>query len=184
MRAAVFLDRDGVINVDHGFVHRIEDFEFVPRVHDALKIIREHGYLLILITNQAGVAYGMYTEDDVKILHDWMQRELDKEGLAFDGIYYCPHHPENGVNQYLCDCDCRKPKTGLIRKALADFDIDLKNSYMVGDRPSDIRTGINAGLKGSYLVRTGKPITDEGQNLADQVFSDLFEFAQQIIMSK
>ena len=184
MQPAIFLDRDGVINVDHGYVHEIKHFEFIPGVLEALKIFKDHGYLTVIITNQAGVAYRMYEEIDVKLLHAWMQEQLALKNLAFDGIYYCPHHDLKGVGIYKCNCNCRKPKIGLIEQACQDLAIDLSNSYMVGDRVTDVETGINAHLKGSYLVRTGKPITEDGQKKADHVFSDLLEFAQQIINQK
>lgn len=177
-RPAIFLDRDGVINVDTGYLHKIEEFKFIDLVKEALKLFKEKNYLLVLVTNQAGVAYGYYSENDVVTLNNWMQSELDKDGISFDGIYYCPHHPEKGIGKYLQKCNCRKPNIGMLERAHRDLKIDFSNSYMVGDRKSDVMTGKNANLKGSFLVKTGKPIDDDADSYCDGVYNNLLEIAK------
>ena len=116
-KAAIFLDRDGVINVEKDYVHTIDDFEFIEDVIDALKILQDKGYLLVVVTNQSGIARGYYTEDEFLKLTEWMDWCLIDRGVELAGIYYCPHHPTAGVGKYRCDCDCRKPKPGLILEA-------------------------------------------------------------------
>ncbi len=179
-KAAVFLDRDGVINEDHAFVHKIEDFVYIDGVKEALKIIKSKGYLSILVTNQAGIAYGYYTEEDYRILTDWMQNDLKTDSIEFDGIYFCPHHPEKGYPPYLMKCGCRKPETGMLIKAVEDFDIDLSSSFMVGDRMSDVETGVRAGCRGSFLVSTGKPLPHFTGNQPDFVRKNLLEVAMEL----
>lgn len=176
--SAIFLDRDGVINVDHGFVHQIEKFDFLPGVKDALRIMKVKGYLLILVTNQAGIAYGYYTEEDHLKLDSYMQEELRKEGLAFDATYFCPHHSTKGIGKYRVECECRKPKPGMLLNACREFNIDIKTSYMVGDRMTDIEAGRNAGCVDSFLVKTGKPLPNFGEDLPNFVKDDLLEVAK------
>lgn len=175
---AVFLDRDGVINEDGNYVHTIDDFHFIKNAIEALKLMKDKGYALVIITNQSGIARGMYTEEDFLQLTEWMDWSLMGRGVKLDGVYYCPHHPVHGVGKYKVDCDCRKPKTGLFMEAAKDCNIDLKGSYMVGDRKSDIEAGKNAGLAKSFLVKTGKPVTAEAESLADGVYTDLMAVAQ------
>ncbi len=179
-RSAVFLDRDGVINEDRAFVHRIEDFVYIAGVREALKIIKSKGYLTVLVTNQAGIAYGYYTEEDYRILTDWMQKDLGSDSLEFDGVYFCPHHPTKGNAPYLQSCRCRKPETGMLLQASADLDIDFAGSYMVGDRMSDVETGRRAGCAGSYLVSTGKPLPDFDGGIPDFVKRDLLQVAREL----
>lgn len=115
-KPAVFIDRDGVINVDHGYVHTTDDFEYVEGVFAACKKLKEMGYLLVLVTNQSGIARGMFTEDEFLSLTEWMDWNFVDNGVEFDGIYYCPHHPE-GQGDYRQECDCRKPKPGMLISA-------------------------------------------------------------------
>lgn len=151
---AVFLDRDGVINVEKGYLHRIEDFEFLPGVPQALRLLKEAGFLLVVVTNQSGVARGYYSLAAVHELHRHLQSELADAGVAIDGFYVCPHHPEHGSADSAGECDCRKPLPGMIERATADFRIDPARSYLVGDKPSDIEAGRAAGCR-TLLVRTG-----------------------------
>lgn len=146
---AVFLDRDGTLNVDKGYVHRIEGWEWIPGAIDAIVALRKAGFLVIVVTNQAGIARGYYTGEDVDRLHAWVNEELKKQGAAIDGFYYCPHHPE-----YSGECECRKPMPGLLHEAAQDFDIDLDCSWLVGDKAGDIEAGLSTGVK-SILVLTG-----------------------------
>ena len=150
---AFFLDRDGVINVEIGYLHEVDKLEVFANAAQAVKLIHEHGFLAVAVTNQAGVAKGYYPESDILPLHAAIQQRLLSAGgmdALIDGWYYCPHHPE-----FTGECSCRKPRPGMLNKAAADFNIDLASSFMIGDRMSDVKAGINAGCKASYLVRTG-----------------------------
>lgn len=146
---AVFLDRDGTLNVDKGYVHRTEEWEWIPGAFDAIVELKKAGFLIIVVTNQAGIARGYYTEADVNRLHAWINDELKKHGTTIDGFYYCPHHPEHGGQ-----CKCRKPMPGMLHQAKLDFDIDFRRSWLVGDKAGDIQAGLAAGVK-SILVLTG-----------------------------
>jgi len=154
LQRAVFLDRDGVINVEKGYLHRIEDFEFLPGVPQALRLLKEAGFLLVVVTNQSGVARGYYSLEAVHELHRHLQSELAVAGVAIDGFYICPHHPEHGSADSAGECDCRKPLPGMIGRAISDFRIDPARSYLVGDKLSDTEAGRAAGCR-SLLVRTG-----------------------------
>jgi D-glycero-D-manno-heptose 1,7-bisphosphate phosphatase len=151
---AVFLDRDGTVNEEMGYINHPDRFILLPRVPEAIKLLKEHGFKVILITNQAGVARGYFPESLIKEIHQNLQDTLKKHGTSLDAIYYCPHHPQANVVAYRKDCPCRKPKPGLVYKAQADFDIDLTQSYVVGDRFKDIELAYNVGAKG-ILVLTG-----------------------------
>lgn len=160
MNKAVFFDRDGVLNIDTINLYKIADWVWIDGAREAIKFCNDAGYLAILITNQSGIARGLFTEDDVDKLHDFVQAELKKFGAHLDGVYVCPHHVEGTVEPYNVECDCRKPKPGLILRACEDFDIDPKQSYMIGDKQRDVDAGLNAGCKG-YLF--------DGKNLLDAV---------------
>ncbi len=146
MTKAVFIDRDGVINSDEGhyYVYKVNDFVFNPHVAESLSLLKKNGFLLIMITNQGGVAKGEYTEHDIIQVHDYMQAQLSKHNAAFDAIYYCPHH--NAVSE----CDCRKPKPGMILNAVKDYNIDLNCSFLIGDSERDIEAGNAAGIKNLF----------------------------------
>lgn len=176
-RAAVFLDRDGVINVEKDYVYKIDDFEFVEHSIDALKLLQDKGYALVVVTNQSGIARGYYTEEDFLKLTEWMDWCLQDRGVTLDGVYYCPHHPTEGAGAYRKDCDCRKPKPGLILEAAARLGIDLGKSVMVGDKISDVRCGRNAGIPRCFLVRSGHALTPEDEAAAAGVYKDLWSFA-------
>lgn len=137
MKKAIFLDRDGTINVEKNYLYKIEDFEFLPRVIDALKILQDAGFCLIIITNQSGIARGFYDEEDLMRLHNWMTEDLSKQGILISSIYYCPHHPEATIEKYRKNCNCRKPQIGMYLKAISDFDISLEESYVIGDKLRD-----------------------------------------------
>ena len=153
-RGAVFLDRDGTINVDHGYVFRPGEFEFIAGAPEAIRRLRDAGYLMIVVTNQAGIARGLYGEADVHELHRHLDRELERYGTAIDAYYYCPHHPEKGIEPYLRECACRKPLPGMLLQAAADFSLNLGGSFLVGDKLSDIEAGLAAGCT-PILVDTG-----------------------------
>lgn len=151
MNRAIFFDRDGVLNVDVDYLYEVEKFSWVDGAREAIKLCNDKGCPAIVITNQSGVARGFFTEDDVKILHNFMNDELKKIGAYIDAFYYCPHHPKGIVPPYNTICDCRKPAPGMILQACRDFNIDVKNSFMIGDRQRDIECGINAGCRESFL---------------------------------
>ncbi|MUJ36362.1 D-glycero-beta-D-manno-heptose 1,7-bisphosphate 7-phosphatase [Aliivibrio fischeri] len=172
-KPAVFIDRDGVINVDHGYVHKRDDFEYIDGVFEATKKLKEMGYLLVLVTNQSGIARGMFTEDQFEILTEWMDWNFADNGVDFDGIYYCPHHPEATVEKYKEACDCRKPNPGMLVSAQRFLDIDMENSIMIGDKKEDMIAAQAAGVGTRILVRTGKPVTEEGEALATAVLDSV-----------
>ncbi|HEY5715762.1 MAG TPA: D-glycero-beta-D-manno-heptose 1,7-bisphosphate 7-phosphatase [Psychromonas sp.] len=179
-KRAVFLDRDGVLNVDNGYVSNSDDFQFIDGVIDACRALKEKGYLLVVITNQSGIARGYFSEEQFHNLTEWMDWSLADRGVDLDGIYYCPHHAENGLGEYKVDCDCRKPKPGMLINAIEDLNIDPSQSILVGDKVSDIQAGLAAGIKTNYLVRTGKVITSEGEKIATAVFDDLSSIVKQL----
>lgn len=154
LRRAVFLDRDGTINVEANYLIHKEDFAFIPGVPQAIKSLKQAGYLVIVVTNQSGVARGYFSEAQVHELHLYIQQQLATIGTAIDGFYICPHHPTSGTGEYTGECECRKGKPGMLLQAAADFGIDLKASYMIGDKAADLEAGIAAGCR-SLLVLTG-----------------------------
>jgi D-glycero-D-manno-heptose 1,7-bisphosphate phosphatase len=151
---AVFLDRDGTICEEVGYLSTIEKMRLLPRAGAAIKKLNEGGFKTIVITNQSGVARRFFPESRLEELHRELRRQLGEQGATLDGIYYCPHHPEEGDPPYLKECTCRKPFPGLLFQAAADFSLDLKTSFMVGDHFSDVACGHNAGAK-AILVLTG-----------------------------
>ncbi|MGJ8582210.1 MAG: D-glycero-beta-D-manno-heptose 1,7-bisphosphate 7-phosphatase [Psychromonas sp.] len=179
-KPAVFLDRDGVINKDNGYVSEIDDFEFLEGAIEACIELKKKGYLLVIITNQSGIARGLFTEEQFHTLTEWMDWSMADRGVDLDGIYYCPHHSEAGIGELKVDCECRKPKPGMLNNAIADLNIDIENSILVGDKVSDIKAGMAAGVKTNYLVRTGKAITEEGERLATSIFDDLTAVVESI----
>ncbi|MCW2480371.1 D-glycero-beta-D-manno-heptose 1,7-bisphosphate 7-phosphatase [Candidatus Symbiopectobacterium sp. NZEC135] len=181
---AVFLDRDGTINVDHGYVHEIDQFEFIDGVIDAMSELKKKGFALVLVTNQSGIARGMFSEDDFMHLTEWMDWSLADRGVDLDGIYFCPHHAEHGQGEYRQECDCRKPKPGMFLSAQSFLNIDMAASYMVGDKEEDMQAAIAAGVGTKVLVRTGKPITEQGEALADVVIDSLADLPRIIEQRK
>lgn len=159
-RPAVFFDRDGVLNVDTGYVHRSDEFRWVDGAPEAVRAVNDSGRLAVVVTNQAGVARGLYDEAAVDRLHDWMNRELAARGAHIDGFYFCPHHPDIGEPPYRQACDCRKPGTGLLRRAMVDLPIDMDRSLLIGDRPSDLEAAAAMALPGHHF---------DGGNLRDFV---------------
>lgn len=137
MNKAIFLDRDGTINVEKNYLYKIEDFEFLPGVIDALRQLQRAGYLLIIITNQSGIARGYYTEEDFRKLNEWMLTTLKGQGVTITDVYYCPHLPDTQIVEYRKNCNCRKPKLGLYEQAVREHNIDLSQSYAIGDKIRD-----------------------------------------------
>jgi len=146
------MDRDGTLSEEVGYINHVSRFRLFPYSAQAVKILNENGWLAIGVTNQAGVARGYFSEDMVLAVHDRLNGELEVGGARLDAIYYCAHHPSVGDPPYRLDCDCRKPKPGLIHRASQDFPIDLSRSWMVGDRYSDIELAINAGLRSAFVL--------------------------------
>lgn len=181
-RKTVFLDRDGTINVEKNYLYRPEEFEFIPKVPEAIARLNNAGYQVIVVSNQAGVARGYYAEDDVIKLHQYVNEQLSKYKAHIDGFYYCPHHPDAGIGKYKMKCHCRKPGTGLFEKACEDFDVDIEDSWMIGDNVGDIKAGNNFHLK-TILVRTGygSQLEKEGFHLFQYIADDLYDAVNNIV---
>lgn len=145
---AVFFDRDGTLNEDIHYLHRPEDFVWLPEAREAIKYVNEHGYLAILITNQSGVARGYYPESDVVQVYDWMNAQLAVIGAHLDDMRYCPHHPEAVLPEYRQACNCRKPKTGMLDAMCDKYQLVRAQCYMVGDSVKDMECAANAGVQG------------------------------------
>jgi D-glycero-D-manno-heptose 1,7-bisphosphate phosphatase len=173
MNRAVFIDRDGTISEEVGYINHASRFNLFPYAGPAVKHLNDNGWLAIITTNQAGVARGYFTEEMVKIVHQRMTEGLERDGAKLDAIYYCAHHPSLGDPPYRLDCDCRKPKPGLISRAARDFDIDLSASWMVGDRYSDIELARNAGVKSAFVLSGYGRGEWEHQSVAWQLQPDL-----------
>ena len=146
MRKAAFFDRDGTINIDTGYVHSPEEFQFINGMPEFIKKWNDWGYLVIVVTNQAGIARGYYTEEQMHELHEYINRELSKIGAHIDAFYFCPHHPD-----FTGPCHCRKPEPGMIEQAIKEWDIDVTQAVMFGDKESDLIAAQRCGVKG-YLV--------------------------------
>lgn len=155
LNKAIFLDRDGCLIEEKDYLSCVEDLEIFDFSYDAVKKMKEKGYMVFVLTNQSGVARGYFTEEDVKNINKEIQSCFNAHKTSIDGFYYCPHYKGGKVKEYAIDCDCRKPKIGLIKQVLKDFpNIDLSQSYMIGDKFSDVQMAHNAGCKG-ILVKTG-----------------------------
>lgn len=137
MNKAIFLDRDGTINFEKNYLYKINDFEFLPRTIDALKMLQDAGYMLIVVTNQSGIARGLYTERDFQLLTEWMKEQLALKGIYIEKTYFCPHHPKSMLPKYKKECACRKPAIGMYSMAIKELDIDMSLSYAIGDRLRD-----------------------------------------------
>lgn len=152
-RPALLLDRDGVINIDHGYVCTPERTEFVDGIFELVRTANQH-HDVVIITNQAGIARGYYSEQEFETYMSWMQGRFEEQGARIDGIYYCPHHPTHGVGPYLKTCECRKPRPGMIIRAAAERKLDLSSSIFVGDSESDMQAAAAAGVKKRFLLRS------------------------------
>jgi D-glycero-D-manno-heptose 1,7-bisphosphate phosphatase len=189
MNRAVFLDRDGTINEEVGYLRSLDMLKIIPGAGAAIRRLNAAGFKVVIITNQSGVARGYFPESLVREAHDLLTGMLRKDGASIDGIYYCPHHPTAGNSRHTVQCDCRKPATGLLDRAAKDLDIDLQRSFMVGDKWSDVELGRRAGAR-SILVRSGFSADDPGNKRpshgADPDFTahDLAEAADWIIAQK
>lgn len=175
MERAVFLDRDGVINEDDGdYVYNIKDFKFIPRAFDSLKLLTKSKYKTIIVTNQGGIAKGVYSEKDMQKVHDFMFKEFKKHKIVVDELFYCPHYNEN--------CDCRKPGIGMFKQAEKKFKINLSKSWMVGDKTSDIKAGKDAGCR-TILVMTGHAGKDKRYDVKpDFITKNLYDAVTKVIL--
>ena len=189
---AVFLDRDGTINEEVGYLDSLDKFKVIPGAYEAIRLINESGMKAVVISNQAGVARGFFTEDFVKITHEHLQTELRQKGAFIDNFYYCPHHPTEGIAPYRQVCNCRKPASGMLLQAAHDFNIDLTRSYLVGDRFNDIEAGKKIGVRG-ILVKTGfgqSLLQDDGpdeatpENKPDFIAADILEAVRWILKDR
>ena len=157
MYRALFLDRDGVINIEKNYVSTIEEFEFIDGIFDLCRLANKLGFLIIVITNQAGIGRGYYSEADFQHLTRWMVDRFADEGVAIARVYHCPDHPTAGIGEYLRESYDRKPNPGMLLRARDELNIDLPNSVLVGDKASDIQAGIAAGVGANFLLGHGKP---------------------------
>lgn len=174
LRPALFLDRDGVVNREIGYLYRPDQVEFTPGIFELCRHAQAMGYALIIITNQSGIARQLYSETDFHSLMNWMMDEFLRHNIQVDGYYFCPHHPEYGVGTYRRECEDRKPQPGMILKASTDHYIGLKRSVLVGDRCSDIQAGAAAGIQNLILVR-GTEASGCAETPAHSVVSQLHE---------
>lgn len=172
-RKALFLDRDGVINIEKNYVHRIGDFEFMEGIFELLSFAQSKNYLLIVITNQAGIARGYYSEDDFRLLNNWMVEQFKEKGINIDRVYYCPFHPTHGTGNYKKDSNFRKPAPGMILQASEELEIDLSRSVLVGDKESDIEAGIKAGIPKNILLKSDRQ--DFRNTKADVAIDELIQ---------
>lgn len=178
---AIFLDRDGVVNKDIGYFTDPTELIIPSSSINGLRRLYKAGFKLIIITNQSGIARGLMTEKDVRFLHNIIFTILKKYQIILTGIIYCPHHPTDGTGEYTKECECRKPSPGMIIEAAQKFNIDLKKSYLVGDRFSDIQAGINAGLKSSILIKSKHKILDHEKKCASTYCTDLDQASEWIL---
>ncbi|UDG80968.1 D-glycero-beta-D-manno-heptose-1,7-bisphosphate 7-phosphatase [Candidatus Hartigia pinicola] len=170
---AVFLDRDGTINIDHGYVHKINDFQFIKGAHETMIELKKMGYSLIIVTNQSGIGRGIYSEDSFMKLTRWMEYSLAYRGIYLDGIYFCPHHPKSKDKADDQHCNCRKPKSSMFLDAQQLLNIDMASSIMVGDKLSDIQAGRAANIATNILVKSGALITWQAIKSADFIINSI-----------
>jgi D-glycero-D-manno-heptose 1,7-bisphosphate phosphatase len=179
-RPAAFIDRDGVINEDRHHVHRIEDFVVIQGVVEGLRQLQDHGYALVVVTNQAGIAKGLYSQDDYDRLSGHMIELMARHGVRIDGVYHCPHHPEGSVPALTTSCDCRKPAPGMMNRAARELGLDLEGSAMIGDKLSDVMAGRAAGVGLNVLVESGHALPNRTESSADYRCADLRAAAEWI----
>lgn len=182
MKRAVFLDRDGTINVEKDYLFQPKDFEFISGAEEAIALLNHSDFMVIVVSNQSGVARGYYTEEDVYRLHNYVDKLLAEKGAKVNAWLYCPHHPE-GRGSYALPCRCRKPQTGMFMEAARKFDVDLDNSIMIGDKFIDVKAGSRAGCR-SILVRTGYGAEEELEfELSDryEVYDNLLAAVKAIV---
>ncbi len=185
LRRAAFLDRDGVINIDHGYVSRWDQFEFMPGAVQAMKRLSDADYTLVVVTNQSGIARGMYTEEDFSLLTRQMCEHLQAHGVPVAGVFHCPHHPKGQRAEFAIDCACRKPRPALLSRAIEHLGLDARTSFMVGDKHSDIQAARAAGVARAYLVAGGDGEREQAPEgvRPDGVFADLADCVRHVMGS-
>ena len=169
-----FIDRDGVINKEVGYLHRIEDFEYTHNCVEGLKALVDCGFALIVVTNQAGIAKGLYSVNDFERLMSWMTADLARYGIKFKDILFCPHHPDGIVEKYTAKCEFQKPSPGMFLKARDRYGIDMKSSIVIGDKLTDIQAGRDSGVGRAFLVESGHAITNI-EHPGCEIVKNLFE---------
>lgn len=177
-RECVFIDRDGTLNIEKNYLYRYEDWEWIPGSIDALRDLNSATLLTVVVTNQAGVARGYYDTQAIETLHREVDNELHNAGVHIDAYYYCPHHPQYGIER---DCDCRKPLPGMLLRAARDWNIDLRHSWMVGDKLSDMAAGLAAGSR-CILVGTGYGLEERSRLPSGVHYVDDFFAASRLIL--
>jgi len=188
MNKAIFLDRDGTINIDKAYLSKIEDFEYIPNVIEGLRILQDSGFLLIVMTNQSGIARGYYTEEDFLKLNDWMLNDLKSKGINIAKVYYCPHYSSGKIEKYRMDCECRKPKLGMYEDAIQEFDIAVEQSFTIGDKIRDLSLCKKYNCHG-YLISNLEKETvvndvKNGQYRNIKFAEDLLSAAKKIVGGK
>lgn len=180
LRPAVFLDRDGTLNEEVGYLHRVADFRWIPGAPEAVRRLNDAGLPVLVVTNQAGVARGLYTEADVDHLHAYMTAELARHGAHVDAFYFSPYHPEGIVERYRRASPCRKPGTALFEQAVAEWHVDAARSFVVGDKTTDLAPGRALGMR-TVLVETGYGRAERERAQADFVAADVGEAVARIL---
>jgi D-glycero-D-manno-heptose 1,7-bisphosphate phosphatase len=183
-RKAAFLDRDGVINKDRAYVYRWEDFEFVPGAVEGMRRLQDAGYMLVIVTNQSGLARGYYTEAQYQTLTNQLRQELSRQGVKLAGVYHCPHHPNGSVPHLAIECGCRKPAPGLVIQAVRELDLSLADSIMIGDKPADIEAARAAGVARAYQVDSDNPESGSPTSAADGHFADLLSCVSHMFLTQ
>ncbi|HEV7432225.1 MAG TPA: HAD family hydrolase [Steroidobacteraceae bacterium] len=176
-----FIDRDGVIIEERGYAFRLEDFALLPGAVAALRDLQSAGYALVVVTNQSGIARGLYAEADYLSFSAHMEALLGEQGVRLDAVEYCPHLPDAPVARYRLDCNCRKPRPEMLQRAAGRLGIDLVRSVLVGDRRTDIQAGRAAGVSRCFLVRSGQSLAPQDEALADGVFENLAACVQALL---
>jgi len=176
MRKALFLDRDGVINEEVGYLHRAEEVRWVAGIFELCRTAVGLGYVLVVVTNQSGIARGLYTEEDFEVLMTWMRAEFEARGVGLGAVYFCPFHPKHGVGKYLREHEDRKPGAGMLRRAAEDLGLELGASVMVGDRCSDVGAGNAAGLRRVFLLRGTEVETCAGEFVGVESLAEVGEW--------
>ena len=184
MERAVFLDRDGTIIEDVGYLNECSKIRFLPRVSEAIRLLNENGFKVIIATNQSGVARGFFTEETVREINRYIQESLAKQGALIDKTYYCPYHIEGTIKEYKKECHCRKPNPGMMEEAAGEFGIDLKNSFVIGDKISDIEAGHRAECKTILLANKMSPGREkEITSMPHHIATDLYKAVKWLVGS-
>jgi len=186
MDKTVFLDRDGTIIEEMGYINHFSRIKPLPEAIEAIKLFRDYGFRVIVLTNQAGVARGYFSEEALLEMNEYMLRQFDQQGATIDALYYCPHHPEGKIEQYRKDCDCRKPKTGMVKQAMKDLNFKLELAWIIGDRDSDIELANNLGIGSAYVLTgygKGEYVKEKGlfKSKPRLIFNDVLQAAQTIV---